>query len=596
LFSKKVSVNLFYFGFLFVGLSCLHGYHALLIDGATSIERVYFVIQAIGQSFLETLAALILIQILPRAFLPWIITLTAVLFVARIVDFPLVRLLGLSFWDATTLISKEHIYNFVEQLYSSNVSIGMWVTGALIGFAIVELAVVAFYLTEKYAKKCELSLPSLIWTFGSVCLLFVVIECAGLFFVRGIAYENYAQALPWKRGILQRDGALVTLPFTLKEREFTTEVAVEPLKTKPDIYLFVVESLRDDFITRDVAPNLTSFRKKNIRLDLTLSNANATQPSWFSIFHSRFPMYWGSKIPKGALPMKILKEMGYKIHVYTSARLSFFRMDEVIFGEDTYLADSIFTFFGTENEPLYARDGRVIDKLCEDMQKEVGGRVFIVFLDSTHFEYSWPPSETTFLPIEDPVNYVKLAFFKGNLGPLKNRYRNALSYVDSLFGKVMDHLQDKKGSIVVFTGDHGEEFYENGHLFHASALTIEQTGVPIYYKMGKKPLAKMSSHIDIFPSIIHYLVGDDRYGEYFDGQSIFSKNRWPFLVSARYNLGRTPYEFMLHNGKCKLLARFSNEGEIFKSDAVRILTLEHVEEKQIAQEFGEAFDYLFSTR
>lgn len=594
--SKRVLVNLFYFGFLFIALSVLHGYHALLIDGATDIERVYFVFQSFGQSFLETLALIILIHVLPRSSLPWIITLTAVIFVVRLVDFPMVRLLGFSSWDTTTFLSKEHIYNFVEQLYSSNVSIGIWITGGLIGFAIVELTVVAFYLTEKYGKKWHVSLKGLVCTFGYAAVALIVMEFASLFFVRGMAYENYAQALPWKRGVLQRDGALVTLPFTLREKEWPENVQVKPIANKPDIFLFVVESLRDDYITKNVAPHLVKFRKENIYPDLTLSNANATQPSWFSIFHSRFPMYWGSNIPKGALGLKILKKLGYKIHVYTAARLSFFRMDEVIFGEGSCLADSIYSFYTNEKEPLYERDGKAIDKMCEDLKKEQGGRVFIAFLDSTHFDYSWPEMQTRFLPIEDPVNYVKLAFFKGNIDPLKNRYRNSISYVDSLFGKVMKNLEDNPDAIVVFTGDHGEEFYENGHLFHASALTIQQTRAPLYYKMNKKPLTNMSSHIDIFPSILHYLTGNDQYSDYFDGQSIFSKKRWPFLVTARYNLGRTPYEFMLHNGKSKLLARFSNESEIFKSDAVRILSLENVEEKHIAQEFGEAFDFLFSTR
>lgn len=594
--SKRVGINLVYFGFLFVALAVLHSYHAVLLDRGTPFEQGYFVLQAVAQSFLEVMGVLILLHLLPVRLHIWLIALAATLFVVHLIDFPLVRLLGLSFWDATAFVSKEHIFNFVEQLYASNVSIGSWVTGGLISLALIELGVLAFHLTDKYVKKVFLPLSALAISFSAGLLLMFVMEVGGLFWVTGVAYEHYAQALPWKRGMLERDGALMTFAYSLKERELPVEISPIDLKHRPDIYLFIAESLREDFITQETAPHLSQFRKENVTLDFTLSNANATQLSWFTIFHSRFPMHWGKNTPMGALPLKIFKQLGYKIQVYTSARLSFFNMDEIIFGEATSLADAVYTFFEDEKEPPCERDEKVINQLCEDIHREEGGRLFIVFLDGTHFDYSWPTTENRFLPFDDQVNYVKLAFLKPDLEPLKNRYRNAISFMDTLFGRVMDHIQDRPDSVVVFTGDHGEEFYESGHLFHASALTLEQTHVPLYYKIGKKPVAQMTSHIDIFPTLLHYVVGKDSYREFFDGQSIFSENRWPFLVCGRYNTGRTPYEFMLHNGRCKLLARFANQGEIFKSDAIQILSLQDVEEKYIAQEFGEAFDLLFSTR
>ncbi len=597
MFSKKISINFLYFFFLFIGLVFLHVYHVLLIDSGTLLERIYFMIQAISQAFLEVMAAMILVNLLPKRFMPWCVVGIALLFVARIVDFPLVRLMELSIWDAFAFISTDHIYNFVEQLYASNISIGIWITGGLVAFALVEIGVLAYYLTEKHAKKWHTTLGKFFKWFTATAVLLLLMEIGGLFMITGITYDAYAKALPWKRGVFQRDGTLLTIPISLKEDQVAAEVKAPALTKKPDIYLFVAESLREDYITDQTAPNLSRFRNENIALDLSLSNANATPLSWFSIFHSRFPLYWSSNNPRGSLPLKIFKELGYKVHVYTSARLCFFRLDEIIFGDATQLADSIYTFYREEGEPPWERDERTVNQLCEDLKKgEEGGRLFIVFLDATHFDYSWPNSVTRFHPFEEQINYLWLAFFKGDLEPIKNRYRNALSYVDTLFGRVMQELEERQESIVVFTGDHGEEFYESGHLFHASALSFEQTRIPLYYKINKDPVSRMTSHIDIFPSILHYLVGDDRYSALLDGQSIFSENRWPYLITTRYNAGRTPYEFMIHNGKNRLLARFSNESAIFKSDAIRILSVEDVEEKHIAQEFGEAFDRLFSTR
>ena len=79
-------------------------------------------------------------------------------------------------------------------------------------------------------------------------------------------------------------------------------------------------------------------------------------------------------------------------------------------------------------------------------------------------------------------------------------------------------------AVIVFTGDHGEEFREEGKLFHASNLNLYQTSVPIYYKLGSKEAPKsqirLSSHVDIFPTILHHVDGSDRLAQYFDGQSL----------------------------------------------------------------------------
>ena len=78
------------------------------------------------------------------------------------------------------------------------------------------------------------------------------------------------------------------------------------LNHKPDIYLFVIESLREDYITVENSPHLNQFKEKNVSFDLTLSNANATHNSWFSLFHSKFPFYWEKSIQKIAIGVVFL--------------------------------------------------------------------------------------------------------------------------------------------------------------------------------------------------------------------------------------------------------------------------------------------------
>lgn len=180
---------------------------------------------------------------------------------------------------------------------------------------------------------------------------------------------------------------------------------------------------------------------------------------------------------------------------------------------------------------------------------------------------------------------------------MKNRYHNAVNYMDSLFGDFYESLPDKENAIIAFTGDHGEEFFEYGHLFHNSHLTHVQTNVPLYIKFGNKAPVKnlIGSQMDIFPSIIHHL----------------SQKEYPFLqgttkthhaFTARFNAGRTPYEFCIDNGKNKMIAQFVNRSNIFSGETLKIISLRSSEDEQrdvedvkgwVQSEFGDALNSIF---
>jgi membrane-anchored protein YejM (alkaline phosphatase superfamily) len=242
--------------------------------------------------------------------------------------------------------------------------------------------------------------------------------------------------------------------------------------------------------------------------------------------------------------------------------------------------------------------------------EESGGRLFIVFLDSTHHDYSWQEEYSVFKPYEEKINFLKVALSNKGLEGIKNRYRNALYYVDALFGKFMqafDGYQGKEEAVIVVLGDHAEEFYEEGRLFHASSLSHAQTHIPLYYKFGStspfksKEHASMSCQMDIFPTLLHYLTGKEVLQDVLQGRSIFSENRWPFTIMARFNASRNPCEFSIHNGKQKLTATFSDERDIFNAKGLRIISLKNDRNEiishdlhSIKEHFGDALDQMFT--
>ncbi|MGE5195804.1 MAG: hypothetical protein ACM3JI_00560, partial [Anaerolineae bacterium] len=139
---------------------------------------------------------------------------------------------------------------------------------------------------------------------------------------------------------------------------------------------------------------------------------------------------------------------------------------------------------------------------------------------------------------------------------------------------------------------------------HASGLSKEQIHVPLYYKLGVRAFSKdrlpaMTSHVDIFPTLLHVILKEEPGVDLMEGRSILSENRSSFAISARYNASRTPYEFLIHNGSHKMIARFCDEKNIFASKALRIISIKDESDREISidqstieEQFGQAIEKL----
>jgi membrane-anchored protein YejM (alkaline phosphatase superfamily) len=364
-----------------------------------------------------------------------------------------------------------------------------------------------------------------------------------------------------------------------EKKRILEEITLTPT-ARPNIYLFVIESLRKDVITPEIAPALALFRRQNIDCEMSLSNGNATHLSWFSLFHSNYPFYWSavqkSGWSSGSPALQLLSKMGYKMRVYSSANLGYYGMDELIFGKNHHLASSFQTYPHMRPKPTWKSDVETIDafeqdSLDPDLQS---GQCFVFFWDATHFDYSWPKeSPPRFFPFASELNYFKAYQSQENIASIKNRYKNAVHFIDTLFARFLTLAP--KDSIIVVAGDHGEEFFEQGRLFHLSALNNVQTEVPLFCQLPRKPatIPKLMTQMDLFPTIIDAITTDGATSGLLEGESLFLKERWPYAVLARYNASRSPCEFCLHNGRHKIIARFENTKDIFRSRSFKVLSL-----------------------
>lgn len=621
---EEKSLNYVYFGFLFILLSFLHVYSISAIYASSTVDRTFYSIYAIGQCFLEVGALMVcshfLIKRFPKSLNSIFIGFTFLLFIIHMVDFPLVRLMGFSIWFGLDIVSAESFENFIEMLYAAGISLQTWLYSGLSLLVLFACGLLFFKFTNRISKKYPLKFSYRAWALSLVTgVIFLSLFDFNTYGLTATADTNhYLRALPWKSTLFgspfQTVGigkGLKALPEEKEIEHFLQGSVLAPIRN-PNIFLFVTESLREDFIDSQTAPNLSQFRQENISFDFSFSAANNTQSSWFSIFHARHPFYWGKKpYLEGALPLKILKQGGYKTHVYTSSRLSYYQMGQVLFGRKYELVDTLHDFSHDGSKESYESDAKCFAQLTQDMEdlREENGHLFIVFLDATHFPYSWPKeAQVPFTPVVEAINYLKIACSKENVEGIKNRYRNSIFHLDKhfqTFSKTLTQMRSGEDSVVVFTGDHGEEFYEQGNIFHASDLTAMQTRVPLYYKFGKKtegaPHQGVTSHVDIFPSILDYIFGEKSLiASQFDGESIFKEMRKQFAITARYNGNRSPYEFFIHNGKHKCVLRFANKTNIFNSSLLEIVA--HKDEKDelvvqedafVEKEFKHALEHLF---
>ena len=89
------------------------------------------------------------------------------------------------------------------------------------------------------------------------------------------------------------------------------------------------------------------------------------------------------------------------------------------------------------------------------------------------FGNNYVVSNIPYVPL-GKMNVLSL-FFTG-VSRLWNRYLNAASYVDSIIGEFIGELKRRNlydGSVLIVTGDHGEEFGESGRFLHNSLFAFQ---------------------------------------------------------------------------------------------------------------------------
>lgn len=317
----------------------------------------------------------------------------------------------------------------------------------------------------------------------------------------------------------------------------------ESTKTPPEsVVIIVIDTWRADRFAVDgrgakTAPHLAAWSRRGTVFTRAVAASPWTGPSVASIVTGRYPDELGMRdlddpLPRSATTLgELFQQAGWE----TAAIVS-----------NGYIApwfghDQGYGFFykedyrGEDDGPLPVfTASRVTDKALEWIQS-VDGRFFLyVHYTDPHDPYL-PPAEyrERFAGAGDELDeallhdqlFARQPLTAGEFRGVEAMYDASVAFADQEIGRLLEQLSEE--TLVVITGDHGEEFLDHGAFLHGHTVFEELVHVPLLIAgpgvCSGKTNDEIVSHVDIGPTIVD-LTGIPGFGDA-TGRSLSSSLR-----------------------------------------------------------------------
>lgn len=289
---------------------------------------------------------------------------------------------------------------------------------------------------------------------------------------------------------------------------------------RPNVLVLVIDCLRQDALAPETMPNVTRWAEGARVFEDHVAGGNSTRYGIFSMLYSLPGSYWFPMLQerRGPVLVDALQEAGYTFGVFGAASMNYPELRDTAWSaipgsvQDAFKAPTAW-----QRDRLAA--GALVEWLEEVAARPERSPFFgFALLDSAHQTYSYPEQLGRFQPAAPDMDYLAMTRNEGPepavLESVVNRYRNAVLHADLVSGAVLATLERlglAEDTIVVVTGDHGEEFRENGFIGHTSAFTAEQVAVPFVVKgPGFAPgrETRPTSHLDFAPTLLELFGAD----------------------------------------------------------------------------------------
>lgn len=289
-----------------------------------------------------------------------------------------------------------------------------------------------------------------------------------------------------------------------------------------NVVFIQVESFNAKVFEDAKLPFLSEFSKKCLRLKRHSSTGNCTHYGVLGLLHGHPVTFYFGALANDypCMYLRHFKEKGYR-----SRLLSMRIMDHHYSGQ--YINDW--------TEPVYEAgyDWACVPEFEKQMAK-AGPHFNYLFYNFTHYPYRHEDKYAKFQPeVEFDFTYNRsdLILYREKI---MNRYKNALLEMDDWVKALLSKV-DLEKTIVVITGDHGEEILDHGRLGHCSSLNAAQTMTPcLVYVPGIAPrdVDFPTSHADMLPTVADALGWKTKPNCM--GQSIFQPTSLRYAAVANF--------------------------------------------------------------
>jgi len=319
-------------------------------------------------------------------------------------------------------------------------------------------------------------------------------------------------------------------------------LVVKDNPNKINIIIIASDAVRNSILTNDIAPNIQKFKKDSLVFNNHHTGGNATRFGIFSMMYGVNSTYWFSflRAAKGAVLFDVLKDLNYRIDIISSTNTNWPEFRKTAY---VNVLDSIKDDF--EGSP-WEKDKQSTEYFINTLDNLKQDKPFFsfVFLDAPH-GYSFPSSHNKFNANSSNINYLTIKKGTKESENIFARYKNSVYYNDMLFGKMIQKLKDKNlydNSLIIYTSDHGQEFYEYGGFGHNNNFSKAQTNSPLIVKLPismkniKIDSEQLTSHVDIVPTLLSMIGVQNDTSDYSNGQKLFDKNfKRDFIFCANWN-------------------------------------------------------------
>lgn len=312
-----------------------------------------------------------------------------------------------------------------------------------------------------------------------------------------------------------------------------------------NIFIIASDSVNTSILTKELTPHIHDFSKESISLEHHYSGGNSTRFGIFSLIYGLNATYWFSFLNSNQKPVlfDVLQKQNYDISIISSTNTNWPEFRKTCYVD---IQDDINDTFSGKPWKKDAQSTNCFLSQLKTLDSNKKHFTFL-FLDSPH-GYSYPPEANIYHAKGGDINYLAITEESDELKNVYKRYKNAVVYNDMLFGKMIQQLKDSKlydNALIIYTSDHGQEFFEQGHFGHNTAFSKPQLHVPFMIKLPKSLQEhgltlhhpeSLTSHQDIVPTLLSLLGVTNNPSDYSNGFNIFDKNfKRAYLFSSNWN-------------------------------------------------------------